>query len=472
MSENETHRSEEKLLTVVAPFPYPEVASKIALAVAVGLLVGLEREWAQKAVGVRTFAIIALLGALTYLAAPQLLIAAFCGTFLFAILLNILHLMKNWPLAPADPAGHRKLIHDSAYIIDRDAPLEITTSAALLVTLMLGVLIGQGHYFAAITSAIVMTMLLAWKEGLSRFVGGLQPEEIRSAVLLGLLTFVIYPLLPDRFIDPLELLNPRQSWLIVVVIAGLGFANYVLLRFYGTRGTYYAAFLGGLVNSTAAATELCGLFREVDNSSSLVVAAIMITSVAMFLRNLVILAIFAPAAVGTALIPLVAMTLAALSLVWLHRDRDGTRMSPLSLSSPISMRHVLKFAAVFVTLAAAGTLAQRFFGNLGFVVFSVAGGLVSSASTTATAAALAASGRITASNAGMAAVLTSMASAIVDMPIVYRQMRDKTVFYRLAGISALILLVGLAAITMSSSETDVIQSLALRTVHNLRPALP
>jgi uncharacterized membrane protein (DUF4010 family) len=458
---------------MVAPFPYPEVASKIALAVAVGLLVGLEREWAQKAVGVRTFAIIALLGALTYLAAPQLLIATFCGTFLFAILLNILHLMKNWPLAPADPTGHRKPTGDSIYIIDRDAPLEITTSAALLVTLMLGVLIGQGHYFTAITSSIVMTMLLAWKEGLSRFVGGLQPEEIRSAVLLGLLTFVIYPLLPDRFIDPLELLNPKQSWLIVVVIAGLGFANYVMLRFYGTRGTYYAAFLGGLVNSTAAATELCGLFRGVDNSSSLVVAAIMITSVAMFLRNLVILAIFAPAAVGTALIPLIAMTLATLSLVWLHRDRDGTRMSPpLSLSSPISMRHVLKFAAVFVTLAAAGTLAQRFFGKLGFVVFSVAGGLVSSASTTATAAALAASGRITPSNAGMAAVLTSMASAIVDMPIVYRQMRDKTVFYRLAGISALILLVGLAAITMSSPETDAIQSLTLRILHNVRPAGP
>ena len=71
--------------------------------------------------------------------------------------------------------------------------------------------------------------------GLSRFAGGLQPEEIRSAVLLGLLTFFIYPLLPDRFIDPLDLLNPKQSWLIVVVIAGLGLANDVTPRFYGTR---------------------------------------------------------------------------------------------------------------------------------------------------------------------------------------------------------------------------------------------
>jgi uncharacterized membrane protein (DUF4010 family) len=459
---------EEVFSTVVAPFLYDDAASKIALAVAVGLLIGLEREWAQKAVGVRTFAIIALLGTLTYLVAPQLLIAAFCGTLLLVILLNIHRLMKDWLLPTGDPAIPREAARESAYVADRDAPLEITTSAALLVTLILGALIGQGHYFTAITSAIVMTMLLAWKEGLSRFAGGLQPEEIRSAVLLGLLTFVVYPLLPDRFIDPLDLLNPKQSWLIVVVIAGIGFANYVMLRFYGTRGIYYAAFLGGLVNSTAAATELSGLFRGVDSSTSLAVAVIMVTSVAMFLRNLVILAIFAPSAVGTALLPLVAMTLAALSVVWLHRDREGSQASLLSLSSPVSMPHVLKFAAVFVALAAVGTLAQRFFGTLGFLALSVVGGLVSSASTTATAAALAATGKITPDNAGMAAVLTSMASTIVDLPIVHRQIRDKTVSHRLAAVSVLILLVGLGVMMLGQSESHAIQRLALRTVNTLR----
>jgi uncharacterized membrane protein (DUF4010 family) len=455
--------------TSVAPFVYVDAASKIALAVAVGLLVGLEREWAQKAVGVRTFAIIALLGTLTYMVAPQLLIPALCGTFLLVILLNVHHLLKNWQLVTADSAAAPgKTARESVNVIDRDAPLEITTSVALLVTLMLGALIGQGHYFTAIASAIVMTMLLAWKEGLSRFAGGLQPEEIRSAVLLGLLTFVIYPLLPDSFIDPMDLLNPRQSWLIVVVIAGLGFANYVMLRFYGTRGTYYAAFLGGLVNSTAAATELSGLFKGVNNSS-LAVAVVMITSVAMFIRNLVILAIFAPAAVGTALLPLLAMALAALGAVWMHHDRDGTRLSPLSLSSPVSMPHVLKFAAVFVALAATGTLAQRYFGTLGFLALSVAGGLVSSASTTATAATLAAAGKITPDAAGMAAVLTSMASAVVDMPIVYRQIRDSVVFYRLAGVSVLVLVIGLSVMTLGQSESHAIQRLALETIQRLRP---
>jgi uncharacterized membrane protein (DUF4010 family) len=194
----------------------------------------------------------------------------------------------------------------------------------------------------------------------------------------------------------------------------------------------------------------------------------MVTSVAMFLRNLVILAIFAPTAVGAALLPLVAMMLAALSVVWLHSDQEGTRVSPLSLSSPVSMPHVLRFAAMFVALAAAGTLAQRNFGTLGFLALSVLGGLVSSASTTATAAALVAAGKITPDSAGMAAVLTSIASVIVDMPIVYRQIRDKTVSYRLAGLSMLVLMVGLGVMTWGQSESHAIQRLALRTVHTLR----
>jgi uncharacterized membrane protein (DUF4010 family) len=67
---------------------------------------------------------------------------------------------------------------------------------------------------------------------------------------------VIYPLLPNRFLDPWHLLNPRQSWLIVIIIAALEFANYMLLRFFSRRGLYYTAFLGGLVNSTATVAEL------------------------------------------------------------------------------------------------------------------------------------------------------------------------------------------------------------------------
>ncbi len=116
--------------------------------------------------------------------------------------------------------------------------LEITTSAALLVTYALGALVGLGHTFTPVAAAILMTLLLALKVELRKFAGGLSMEELRSAVLLGLIGFVIYPILPDRVVDRWELVNPRQSWITVIVIASIAFINYVLLRLYSTRGLY------------------------------------------------------------------------------------------------------------------------------------------------------------------------------------------------------------------------------------------
>ena len=152
-------------------------------------------------------------------------------------------------------------------------------------------------------------MLLAWKLELQKFAGGLSLEEIRSAALLGLIGFVIYPIMPDRFVDPWQLINPRAAWVIVIVIAGIGFANYVLLKLYGTHGIYLSGFLSGLVNSTAAAAELARPLGAGTTSPGVAVAALLLIIVAMFARNLFILAIFSPAAVATAAAPL--MTMAA-----------------------------------------------------------------------------------------------------------------------------------------------------------------
>jgi uncharacterized membrane protein (DUF4010 family) len=99
-------------------------------------------------------------------------------------------------------------------------------------------------------------MLLALKPQFRAFSGGLTQQEVRSAILLALLGFVGWPLLPNRYADPWNLIQPREAWIIVVVIACLGFMNYVLLRAYGSRCIYLTAILGGLVNSTASAVEL------------------------------------------------------------------------------------------------------------------------------------------------------------------------------------------------------------------------
>ena len=193
-------------------FPPTPIALKIAIAVLIGMLAGMEREWSNKDVGVRSFAIVALLGMLASVIGINVAIAALIGVLLLVAAMNARTLLT-------------------------DRSLEITTSAALIVNYLLGVLVGLGHIFTPVAGAIVMTMLLAWKTELSRFAGGLQPSEIRSAVLLGLIGFVIYPVLPNRYVDPWQLFNPSDAWISVIAIAGIGFVNYVFLRIYSTRGS-------------------------------------------------------------------------------------------------------------------------------------------------------------------------------------------------------------------------------------------
>ena len=266
-------------------FPPSTIAIKIAMALAVGMLVGFERESASKDVGIRTFGLTALLGALNVLIAPAYGIAAMVGVIVLIAFLNARSMRSN-------------------------GSLELTTSAALLVTYALGVLVGLGHTFTPVAAAILMTLLLAWKAELRKFAGGVSMEELRSAVLLGLIGLVIYPVLPDRFIDPWELVNLREAWVSVVVIASIAFVNYVLLRLYSTRGLYWTAILGGLVNSRAAVAEL----TSIAAGSRTTVMVVLLTTVAMFTRNVVLLALFAPRAMLTAVGPLFAMACVALLL--------------------------------------------------------------------------------------------------------------------------------------------------------------
>ena len=157
---------------------------------------GLEREWSQKELGSRTFTITAILGMLSALANSEVTALSFAG-ILLVVLIAALHNLRT------------------------SRPAETTTSAALILTYVLGLLVGEGHHYTPVAVAIVMTFLLAAKPRLSHFAGGLTESEVRSAVLLGLLGFVIYPILPNGPVDPWQLVNPREAWLTVILIAVL-----------------------------------------------------------------------------------------------------------------------------------------------------------------------------------------------------------------------------------------------------------
>jgi uncharacterized membrane protein (DUF4010 family) len=387
-------------------YPVGPIALKIAVAVGIGMLIGMERKWAHKEAGVRTFAIVALLGTLSAIISLDIVITSMVGVFLLIIAMNVRTMRK-------------------------EDVLEVTTSAALLVNYILGVLIGLGHIFTPVAGAIVMSLLLALKTEFNRFTGGLQLPEIRSAILLGLIGFVIYPLMPDQYIDPWHLFNPHDAWLSVIAISGIAFVNYVCLKVFHAGGLYWSAIFGGLVNSSATVAEL-STRAQTSGLSSRVTVLSLLTTIAMFARNLLLIIFLSPISLPAVLLPLIIMSIIAGLWLWgsfrnQEPETENGIQPELQLDTPISLKKVLGFGLLFVVIQVGGELLTRLFGRYGMLATGFFGGLVSSASTTAAAATLASHGQLAASLAGSVAVLSSLASAIINLPIIWRTIENRAI---------------------------------------------
>lgn len=405
-----------------------DVLGRLVLALGVGLLVGLEREWRGKEAGLRTFGLVSLLGAIGGLLGTPYALVSIALVGILVVFLNI--------------QGIRA-----------DDGVELTTSAALLVILLTGVLCGLGHRVTPVAVSVVTAGLLSWKERLAEFGHKLTAQELRSAILLGILAFAVYPVLPDHSIDPWGLIAPRAAWLTVLLIAGIGFANYILWKAFGTRGIELAGFLGGLVNSTVTVTELSS--RVADLGAGLVAVAyrgILLSVAAMAVRNALVLGILRPSALAVSGVSLGLMlvTSGALALSTPLPEPPPSEAKPLDLRSPFSLLSALKFGAIFLTLQIAGTEAQRFFGHFGFYAVSTIGGSVSSASAVAAAAALAAKGKISSVVAGVGATVASLASAAVNVALVSRFSQSPELRRRVNRATAVVLAVGLAGAVVTA----------------------
>jgi len=394
--------------------------ARLALALGLGMLTGIERERRHKEAGIRTFTFGALLGAVGGLLGQAYALVAIGLLGVLLILLTV-----------------------ETFRTGEGA--EVTTSAALLVTGYVGVLAGQGHAVTATALGVAVAALLAWKEPLAGFSQALTDAEVRSAILLAILAFVVYPTLPEGTVDPWHLVDLRTAWVTVILIAALGFVNYVLLKLYGARGILLSSFFGGVVNSTVT---VAYLGKRVDDAgqgnAELAFRGVAIATAAMLLRNVVLLAVISTSAALAAAAPLALMTTAALLAALVRRGRraageeSGTGVA--GLRSPFSLQAALLFGLIFLALQVVGTLANRTLGQAGFYAVSVIGGLVSSASAVASAGTLAAGGTVEPGVAGGGAVLASVASAVVHLPVVARATHDRRLTRRVAVVIATVVL--------------------------------
>jgi uncharacterized membrane protein (DUF4010 family) len=330
--------------------------------------------------------------------------------------------------------------------LKRDSDTEMTTSAALLLLDFVGILCGKGHTFTPVALGLSTAGLLAWKGKLSGFSTGITEAELRSAILLGVLAFVIFPVLPGQPVDRWGLVEPRAIWTTVILIASIGFGNYILLKLYGSRGVEMASFLAGLVNSTVAVTELSLRAASDRSLAALVYRGTLLATAAMLVRNAVLLAILSPEALAFAGTPMLLMLLTCLALAFAKRGRPVDRQAKtpqIELSSPFSLPQALKFAALFLLLSIVGTLAERILGSTGFYAVSAAGGLISSASSVASAGQLVSHGKLSAEAGGIGAALATITSASISIPLVMRLVKDQAITKSVSVAIAVVAIVGL-----------------------------
>lgn len=406
---------------------------RLILALGIGLFIGVEREWRGKEAGLRTFGFSSLLCAIGALLGDSYAITTLA-------LLGIPVFFLNWQS------------------MKEGEGVELTTSAAMLIAGACGVLCGKGHTITPAAIGVTTAGLLTWKERLAGFSHNLTAEEVRAEILLGILAFAIYPILPSHAVDPWGLIIPQTAFVIVIVIAAIGFVNYILMKIFGPKGMEITAFFGGLVNSRKVIVELVSrLQTSGDFLLPAVYRGVLLATISMLLRNAVIVIIFASMATLYLIGPF-AMMLIASGLFWyLHptikNEEHGS--GGLSLESPFRLSAAVSFALVFLALDVVGALVHRNFGSGSYYFVCVLGGLLSSASSIASTATLISHGEIPVSTGVNGVILTSMTSILINIPLIRTMTKDKA-FKRKSFISLVIItLLGIVGIAVNEFVLNV-----------------
>lgn len=339
---------------------------RVALALAIGFLVGVERGWHAREVaeggrtaGLRTYALTGLLGGVAGLLGTTLGAWAFLGVAL--------------PYAAAFTwfkYAEQAEDHDHS----------VTGVVAALLVFALGAYAVVGDWRIAAVSAVVTAGLLAFKSVLHEWLQSLTWPELRGALVLLAMSVIVLPLLPNRGLGPYGAINPHELWLLTIVLAGVSFVAYVLVKALGpSRGLVAASLAGALVSSTAVTLNVARVARQDPAQVRLAAGCALLAGGVMALRILAIVATLAPALVVALAAPLGAFaavsTVTGLAVIGSKGWATGSAAA-WPMKSPFDFGLVAKLALVLGAVMAAARVLSAVFGAAGLLPLSAVAGLV------------------------------------------------------------------------------------------------
>lgn len=338
----------------------PAIALRLAAALAIGAIVGLERGFrfreeqpGQRVAGLRTFVVTALLGGVARLLAEALGAWALAAAFL--------------SLAAVTTA---------AYVLEAREGEDrgVTTELALLATFALAALAVQGLVLEAVAGAAVLAAFLGAKAPLHAGLARLAPLEMQAMLQLLLLAAVALPLLPDRDLGPWDAVNPRTIGWLVLLIAGLQVVGWFAVRLFGTRrGVLLTALLGGLSSSTAVTLAFARMARRGGADARMLAAGVAVAAATMVPRLLVEIAAVHPPLLRPLAWPLAVLAVVPVLAALGMARRIGPERAPeeVPLRNPFELSAALGWAVLLSVLALAVGGARALLGDPG--VYGVAG---------------------------------------------------------------------------------------------------
>ena len=383
---------------------------ELAIALAIGLIIGVERGWKERnrvegsrVAGLRTFGLIGLSGGL------------------FAFLADI--------LSPRPGASAAVLVAGAALIgialfiahwrsMQLDNDVSATTNVAALITYALGALSVLGEPALAGATAVIVALLLGLKPRLHAILAGVEEHELMAALRLLLISVVALPLLPNQGYGPYEALNPYELWWFVVLIAGLSFVGYVLIKSFGAgRGLILTSIAGGLFSSTVVTISFSRLAAEKRDALDagarrLILAGILVASSIMPLRLLIVVALVSPTVGANLAAPLIVLGLVGFAISWFLTRGTGKVEAPtLTLENPVDLVSAIRFAALLAIVMLLVPAIRSWLGDAGLYLLALVSGLVDVDAISLSTARLA--GGDIAARTAVAVILTAVAANTV-----------------------------------------------------------
>jgi uncharacterized membrane protein (DUF4010 family) len=410
----------------------PEVLKEIVIALAIGGLIGIERENEpdRKYAGLRTLSLLCGVGPAVVAVSQRQ------GTFLFSLLYLVL------------AASLALTIAFVRFRIEGE-DIGFTTSVAVFVVAVMGVLAGYNMYFAATSMALITAFLLANKENLNRRVNKLSNAEISDAVKVGALMFILLPILPTEPVGPYDAIVLREVVLLAIFVLLIEFVAFISMRQIGMeKGLPVTGLLGGGASSFATAGVMARIAEKTPDLKRTASAGLILSILAMIVRNVAIAATVEVSLLDMLLVPAVVMVGLAGMFAYLLWEQKQPEDVEIPMDSPFSFKAAATFSAAFIVISLISAFAVESVGSTGLYLTAFAGSLVSSTAVVTSAASLISSGTVEPFAGGamvLVAIFGSICSKLVLVESINRGEMRKTVILPLivvglAGIGVFFLL--------------------------------